>query len=99
MAQNGGDLFAQVSQETITQLKASIEVSKPTADAAGKNKDKQWRHARDNAISALGKVIRYQSHCIDVNVIVPSWVQLLPISADIDEAKIQASILADLLEQ
>jgi hypothetical protein len=96
MAQNCGPLFAQVSQNCLTQLKLSIEIAKPPADAAGKNKEKQWRHARDNAISALGKMVRYQSHCIDVNVIVPSWIQLMPITTDLEEAKIQSSIFAEL---
>lgn len=97
MAQNCGPLFASVSSNSLQQLKVAIEIEKPAKDAAGKNKEKQWRHARDNAISALGKVIRYQSESIDTNAVVPSWVQLMPITTDVEEAKIQGDIFADLL--
>lgn len=97
MAQNCGPLFASVSANSLQQLRAAIEIEKPAKDAAGKNKEKQWRHARDNAISALGKVIRYQSGTIDTNQVVPSWVQLMPIVTDVEEAKIQGDIFADLL--
>jgi len=97
MAQNCGPLFASVSGGALQQLKTAIEIEKPAKDAVGKNKEKQWRHARDNAISALGKIIRYQSQSIDTNAVVPSWVQLMPIVTDQEEAKIQGDIFADLL--
>jgi hypothetical protein len=89
MAKNCGQLFAGVSQNSLVSLKEAIEIPKPAADATGKSKEKQWKHARDNAISALGKIIRYQSHAINSNEIIPSWLSLLPISTDVEEAKIQ----------
>jgi importin-5 len=53
-----------------------------------KAKVKQFMHAKDNAVSALGKVIRYQSTVVDLNTLIPGWLNLLPIKSDVEEAKI-----------
>lgn len=53
-----------------------------------KSKAKQFYHAKDNAVSALGKVIRYQTANIDAGTIIPEWLNLLPIKNDVEEAKI-----------
>lgn len=42
--------------------------------------------AKDNAISALGKIIRYQPNSIDLHVMIPNWLSLLPLKHDLDEA-------------
>lgn len=97
-AQNCGALFQPAINDSLNALKNSIQIAAPAKDAPGKNKEKQWKHSRDNAISALGKIIRYQSQNIDVNQVVPSWLALMPISTDVEEAKIQASIFVDLLQ-
>ena len=63
-----------------------------------KSKVKQFMHARDNAVSALGKIIKYQNQVVDPNSLIPNWLGLLPIKNDVDEAKVQNELLADLLQ-
>lgn len=54
-------------------------------------------HAKDNAVSALGKIIKFQHGTVDVKSLIPNWLGLLPIKNDVDEAKLQNDLLADLL--
>jgi hypothetical protein len=64
-----------------------------------KTKVKQFMHAKDNAVSALGKIIKFQSATVDVKSLVPNWLGLLPIKNDVEEAKIQYEFLATLLQE
>ena len=67
-------------------LKAAIEFTMPTGEK--KSKSKQYHHAKDNAVSALGKIIKHQSHTINPNEIIPNWLSLLPLKHDLEESKI-----------
>jgi hypothetical protein len=60
----------------------------PASIKEKKHKVKQFNHAKDNAVSALGKVIRYQTQCIDAATLIPGWLNLLPIKRDVEESKI-----------
>lgn len=71
----------------------------PASIKEKKAKVKQFMHAKDNAVSALGKVIRYQPATVDVSTLVPGWLNLLPIKNDVEEAKIQNEILASILAE
>jgi hypothetical protein len=62
-----------------------------------KNKQTQFNHARDNAIAALGKIIKHQEANIDAATIIPGWFQLLPLKHDLEEAKINNEFLAEML--
>ena len=64
-----------------------------------KSKAKQFNHARDNAISALGKIIRHQGTNVDAAALVPNWLSLLPIKNDVDEAKIMNELLVNLIQE
>jgi hypothetical protein len=64
-----------------------------------KSKVKQFMHAKDNAVSALGKIIKFQHATVDANSLIPNWLSLLPIKNDIDEAKNMNELLTLLLEQ
>lgn len=58
-AQNGGAGFAGVSEKVLTSLNTAITYA---ADSAVKSESKKmfkFQHARDNAVAALGRVIRY----------------------------------------
>ena len=62
-----------------------------------KLKEKKYNHAKDNAISALGKIIKYQHQTIDLNSIVPNWISQLPLKTDLDESIIQNDLLTDII--
>lgn len=98
MAQNGGQAFAQIVNVCLGGLKAAIDYELPASHKEKKSKVKQFKHAKDNAVSALGKVIRYQTATLtDAEGIISGWINLLPIKSDVEEAKIQNEILASLL--
>lgn len=99
MAKNGGAAFATVVNECLQGLRVSIEFQMPAGTKEKKSKVKQFNHAKDNAVSALGKVIRYQTATIDAQAIIPGWLNLLPIKSDVEEAKIQNEILASLITE
>lgn len=62
-----------------------------------KSKQTQFQHARDNAIAALGKIVKYQESQIDSELIIPTWISLLPLHHDMEEAKIQNEFFAEML--
>ena len=67
-------------------------------DAATKEKKgklTQHYHAKDNAVAALGKIMKYQSNCADPNLLIDFWLQNLPLSHDMEEAKIQNQFFAE----
>lgn len=63
-------------------------------DGQSKN---QWKTARDNAVSALGKVIKYQSSKVDLPKLVNIWVKALPLNEDDIEGQKQHKIFVEML--
>jgi importin-5 len=59
--------------------------------------EEEWGHARDNAISAIGKIIKHQHANLDVNVWIPTWLSYLPLKWDPQEAKAQHELLCEIL--
>jgi hypothetical protein len=72
-------------------------LSKAIEHSSDGEDEEEWGHARDNAISALGKIIKYQNQHVDLNVIVPKWLSLLPLENDPQESKIQHDFLCEIL--
>lgn len=97
MAEKAGPAFSEISNDCLMGLKLAIEYQMPASVKEKKTKVKQFYHAKDNAVSALGKVIKFQAATTDVASIVPNWLTLLPITHDVDEAKTQNEFLASML--
>lgn len=55
----------------------------------------KFNHARDNAVAAFGRVIRYQNMSVDAVTLIGNWLDLLPLKADVIEAKEQNEFLAE----
>ncbi|CAG9316983.1 unnamed protein product [Blepharisma stoltei] len=81
--------FAPWTDQILVALDKSINFP------MGTNK-KSHGHAKDNAVAALGKIIKYQSGSINSATIVPAWVNLLPLRRDKEEAKLMHDLLADI---
>lgn len=67
-----------------------------------KIKVEQYQHARDNAIASIGKIIKYQTAYVQSNPTVSQqlinyWLELLPITHDVEEAQLQFEFLSDFL--
>ena len=56
-------------------------------------------HARDNAVSALGKIIKHQHAQIDIATTLPIWIDALPLKYDTEEAQIMHELLTDFFIQ
>jgi hypothetical protein len=59
MAKNGGAQFGTIVNDCLQGLRLAIDFEMPAGIKDKKAKVKQFNHAKDNAVSALGKVIRY----------------------------------------
>ena len=59
MAEKAGAHFAAISNDCLVGLKIAIEYQMPASVQEKKTKVKQYKHAKDNAVSALGKIIRF----------------------------------------
>jgi importin-5 len=99
MAEKAGSHFASISNDCLMGLKNAIEYEMPANVKEKKSKAKQFKHAKDNAVSALGKIIKFQQATIDINSLIPNWLSLLPIKDDVEEAKQMNELLTDLLQQ
>lgn len=94
IARVGGTHFQQYSNDILEALRHSIEMSLGTQD-----KD-AYNHARDNAISSLGKVLEAQSAVLaDPVATFDYFVTTLPIDHDNEEAKEMNEFLANALAQ
>ena len=47
----------------------------------------KFNHARDNAVAAFGRIIRYQNMSVDAVTLIGNWMEMLPLKADVIEAK------------
>jgi len=73
-------------------LMASLDVKKFDTDT----KD-EYLSAKDNTISSIGKIIKYQGKSINLKETVNKWVNLLPIEVDKVEAFEQYELLCEII--
>ncbi|EGR29723.1 importin 5, putative [Ichthyophthirius multifiliis] len=66
-------IFPKYSSVILKALSDSAQI------AQGKEKDKNFGHCRDNIISSIGKVLRYQFDSVNVGELLPFWVKNLPL--------------------
>ena len=89
--------FKDYGQNLITAVINVINL--PIDKALKKTEKENLKFARDNAISALGKVIKYhgQEFPNELNNLLDLWVNSMPIKQDKEEAKINIQFLLDIL--
>ena len=94
-AQHGGAAFAGVANDSLAALQVAITMKPNAATQEKKKKMHKFNHARDNAIAAFGRVIRYQNMNVDAVNLIGNWMELMPLKADVIEAKEQNEFLAE----
>lgn len=98
IAQHGGVAFQPLREQCLVSIKAAIDYPMDAATKEKKSKQKQFHHARDNAVAALGKVLKYQPGAAEESAqLISSWMSLLPLTHDMEEAQIQNEFLAEQL--
>lgn len=87
----GGETFGAIALQCLTVLAAAAEVKMNMVDKYG------FSAARDNAISSIGKILKYQEHAVPFAAIWPKWICYLPIGTDREEARFVHEFVADTL--
>ncbi|CAK67710.1 unnamed protein product (macronuclear) [Paramecium tetraurelia] len=90
------ELYLQVSQSLLKSLVESLKLQINQED-----NEKQFGLARDNSISALGKIIKSQPKSLGQDLIqgMETWLYLLPLQYDKRQAYIQHNLLAEFIIQ
>jgi len=57
-----------------------------------------YANATDNAIAAVGKILRYHPNVIDCSKSFPVWLSMLPVVSDVIESLTTYALLCDFLE-
>jgi hypothetical protein len=70
----------------------ALELLAPIIDSGSES------HARDNAISAYGKIILNCSNALPVENLLPLWLRCLPLKTDLEEAVWTVRVICDMLE-
>ena len=91
LAKSGGAAFAEIAVQCLTTLGAAIEVKED------KKHHEEWAAARDNAVSSIGKIMKYQPTGAPVADLWPKWLRYLPIKEDKPEAKFAHEFVVDTL--
>jgi len=86
----GGPNYAGFCAEALPRL---IQVA-----AAPESKDDDNINATENAVSAIAKLIEFNSSKFDANQALGTWLSLLPIIVDVEEAAQSYTFLCQLIE-
>ncbi|CAO2832879.1 unnamed protein product [Amaranthus hypochondriacus] len=90
-AEYGGPVFKPLVGEALSRL--NVVILHPQA------RNPENVMAYDNAVSALGKICQFHRDSIDSSLVVPAWLNCLPIKGDFIEAKIVHDQLCCMVER
>lgn len=91
LAEKSKEKFALVSELCLKALYSCIQIKKENT-----RKD-DYYYARDNAVSALGKIIKCQSQNVNLKETIQFWLSQLPLKHDKLEARLQHELLVDII--
>lgn len=90
LGQCGGTGFAGACAQAVPLLVAVI--------SAPDSRQPENINPTENAISAVTKILQFNSSAIALDQIIPHWMSWLPVTEDVDEAPYVYNFLADLVE-
>ncbi len=91
MAKSGGPAFAELSVQCLTLLAAAIDIKQD------KRKPDEWTSARENGISSIGKILKYQPATVTFGELWAKWLGYLPLKEDKPEAKFSHELVVETL--
>ena len=91
LAQNTTENFSAFSDDAINSLAFALQIQ-----IESRNED-EWGAAKDNATTALGKIIKYQYNSVNMENCFYLWLRNLPIIYDTTESVEQHGILCDFI--
>ena len=91
--------FLNYGKDILTAVTNVIKIPIDKKTISNKNDRENLKFARDNAVSALGKIIKYhgQEFPNELENLLDFWVNSLPITQDKEEGKINNQFLLDIL--
>ncbi len=89
--------YSKYCKEILTNLISAMNL--PIDKNLPKNDKKAKQYARDNAVSALGKTLKYHEKELgaDYDKVLDLWINGMPITQDEEEGKINNQFLLDIL--
>ncbi|CAN8252385.1 unnamed protein product [Cochlearia groenlandica] len=90
-AEFGGSVFKPLVGEALSRL--NVVIQHPNA------RQSENAMAYDSAVSALGKICQFHRDSIDLSQVLPAWLNCLPISNDVIEAKVVHEQLCSMVER
>ncbi|CAL1373149.1 unnamed protein product [Linum trigynum] len=90
-AEFGANMFKPLVGESLSRL--NVVLRHPNAKLA------ENVMAYDNAVSALGKICQFHRDSIDASQVIPAWLNCLPITGDLIEAKVVHEQLCSMVER
>ncbi|XP_010420796.1 PREDICTED: importin-5 [Camelina sativa] len=90
-AEFGGSVFKPLVGEALSRL--NVVIQQPNA------RQSDNAMAYDNAVSAVGKICQFHRDSIDSSQVLPAWLNCLPLSNDVIEAKLVHEQLCSMVER
>jgi len=90
MGKNGGPGYASICAQAIPKLVAMIQ--------APGSREPETINPTENAISAVTKILKWNSGSINNDELIPVWFSWLPVVEDVDESPYIYGYLCDLIE-
>jgi len=90
IGQFGGPGYAQIASQVVPLLVDVIQQAE--------SRQPENINPTENAISAVTKILKFNSSACNVDTILPAWFSWLPVTEDVDEAPYVYGFLADLVE-
>lgn len=91
LALKSKEAFALLADACIAKILEALNLPK------GDETDRVYGFARDNAISALGKIVQSHSDKVNVQQILNVWLNYLPMTYDKPEGRKQHELLVDII--
>uniref|UniRef100_A0A1J3DTI8 Importin-5 n=1 Tax=Noccaea caerulescens TaxID=107243 RepID=A0A1J3DTI8_NOCCA len=90
-AEFGGSVFKPLVGEALSRL--NVVIQQPNA------RQSENAMAYDNAVSAVGKICQFHRDSINSSQVLPAWLNCLPLSNDVIEAKVVHDQLCSMVER
>ena len=86
-------MFKPFIEKTFEVLYQSLQIVK------GSEKAKVFGSCRDNAVAAIGKIVKCHGASFDPKPVLKAWLHYLPLRSDKQEGCVQHEFLADIMLQ
>ena len=91
LAEKSKDVFASIAEPCVTKILEALKIPR------GDESERMYGFSRDNAVAALGKIIKNGGAKFNVEMLIPEWINQLPLQYDKPDGRRQHEFLADMI--